>query len=114
MIRSTDERTGAVGVAPSQRGIRRLDHLDGIRALAWPMWYLWFRNVHESPERVFVGFLGLGLVAVLALSWLFSLVFEKPFLTHRSWRALGSAFRTRILQASLRPPSEGRHGVSES
>jgi peptidoglycan/LPS O-acetylase OafA/YrhL len=48
-----------------------------------------------SPTASFALLLGLGFPAVIAMAWLFSLVFEEPFINYRSFGDLREAWRAR-------------------
>lgn len=54
--------------------------------ILWLVWHLWLASLRVSPMAHFLLLTGLGVPVALVGSWVFSLAFEKPFLTHRSFR----------------------------
>lgn len=59
----------------------------------WLVWHSWLSSVDSSPTTRFLILLVVGLPVVVGASWLFSQVFEKPFLTHRSFASLRDLLR---------------------
>jgi len=55
--------------------------------LLWLTWHFGIAPRGMDTDAAFLTLVGIGVPVVLLGSWLFSLVFEQPFLTRRSWSA---------------------------
>ncbi|GIH91038.1 acyltransferase family protein [Planobispora siamensis] len=90
------------------------------------LWYFAVVPMRLEPVPRFLVMLALGMPAVIFGSWLFSRLFEEPFLRHRSWASLREAFaarwaalrsrlaRTRPAGAGARAPDTGTPGPEVS
>ena len=58
----------------------------------WLVWHFGISHLPYGRTGLFLALTGVGLPAVVLFSWLFSLLFEKPFLTRRSWAAWKKAW----------------------
>ena len=61
--------------------------------ILWLVWHFGIDRVTDGPMTVFTGLTLVGVPAVLVGSYWFSRAFERPFLTHRSFRSLFAALR---------------------
>ena len=73
----------------------------------WLVWHFVITRLAADTTVRFLWLVAVGLPVVLGASWAFSLAFEKPFLTHRSWASLISLVRGRGRRGAQVPQEQG-------